>query len=254
MLKKRMVFCVYTVRSRCTTPSYITKSCGFPFMPSLFPSQIRTRIEATGVIAVLVIDDARHAVPLARALVAGGIDAMELTLRTPAALGALCAVTAQVPEMIAGVGTILTTEQVDQVADAGAAFGVSPGLNRRVVERANRRGLPFAPGIVTPSDIEAAIELGCRVLKFFPAEPSGGLPYLKSIYAPYAHLGVQFVPLGGVSAGNLAKYITDPSILAVGGSWLAPKNLLNAEDWTTITANARQARVLVDQTRKGIVV
>ena len=137
-------------------------------MDSLFPEAMLQRIENCGVIAVLVIDEPENAVPLARALLACGIDAMELTLRTPGAVEALRIVRQQVPEMLAGVGTILRPEQVEEVVDAGAAFGVAPGLNLKVVERAKQLGLPFAPGIVTPSELELAVEIGCRELKFFP--------------------------------------------------------------------------------------
>ena len=191
-------------------------------MKSQFPAEILHRIEHCGVIAVLVIDDADHAVPLATALLDGGIDCMELTLRTPAAIEALENVRRHVPNMLAGIGTILTSEQVDRVSEVGAAFGVAPGLNPNVVRCAQQRELPFAPGVVTPSDVEAAIELGCRELKFFPAEPSGGMAYLKSMNAPYAHLGLRYIPLGGINADNLPDYLGDPAVPAVGGSWIAP--------------------------------
>ena len=168
----------------------------------LFSATISQQLADTGVVAVLMIDDPADAVPVARALLAGGVNAMELTLRTPAALDALRAIRAGVPEMLAGIGTILTPEQVQDVAAAGAAFGVAPGVNRRVVMAATDLGLSFAPGVVTPSDVEAALELGCRLLKFFPAEPSGGLAYLKSLAAPFAHLGVRYVPLGWHQSGQ----------------------------------------------------
>lgn len=176
---------------------------------------------------------------------------MELTLRTPAALDGLRAIREQVPEMLAGIGTILSTDQVQAVAEAGATFGVSPGTNPRVITAAQERGLPFAPGVCTPSDVEAALELGCRELKFFPAAPIGGLPYLRSMAAPYLHLGVRFVPLGGVNAGNLASYLQDPTILAVGGSWIAPRTLITAEEWQAITDLAAEARRISDQAREG---
>ncbi|MFV1968375.1 MAG: bifunctional 4-hydroxy-2-oxoglutarate aldolase/2-dehydro-3-deoxy-phosphogluconate aldolase, partial [Pirellulaceae bacterium] len=195
-------------------------------MPSQFPDNVLHAIRETAVVAVLVIDDAKHAVPLARALMEGGMGAMELTLRTPAAIDALRAVVVEVPEMLPGIGTILTPEQVVQVKEAGAAFGVAPGLNRRVVEEAKRVDLPFAPGVATPSDLEAALELGCRDVKFFPAEPNGGLPYLKSMAAPYAHLGVSFIPLGGLTMEHLEPYLRSPLVAAVGGSWLAPRDLI----------------------------
>jgi 2-dehydro-3-deoxyphosphogluconate aldolase/(4S)-4-hydroxy-2-oxoglutarate aldolase len=151
--------------------------------------------------------------------------------------------------MMPGIGTILTPEQVDQVAEAGAAFGVAPGLNRRVVLRAQEVGLPFAPGVATPSDLEAALELGCREVKFFPAEPSGGLAYLKSMAAPYTHLGVRFVPLGGLKADNLGDYLRSPLVLAVGGSWLAPRDLIQQHDWDAITRRAAEATRIVREVR-----
>jgi 2-dehydro-3-deoxyphosphogluconate aldolase/(4S)-4-hydroxy-2-oxoglutarate aldolase len=211
-------------------------------MNSQLPESVVNRLSACGVVAVLVVDDANDAVPLARALLDGGIDAMELTLRTPAALEALAAIKAHVPEMLAGIGTILRPDQVRQVCDAGAAFGVAPGLNPRVVEAARKISLPFAPGIATPSDLERALEMGCRDVKFFPAEPLGGLKYLKSLAAPYAHLGVRFVPLGGLTLENMGSYLADPLVLAVGGSWLAPRDLIQAGDWGAIRDRAAAAR------------
>ncbi|MCP4784255.1 MAG: bifunctional 4-hydroxy-2-oxoglutarate aldolase/2-dehydro-3-deoxy-phosphogluconate aldolase [Fuerstiella sp.] len=207
------------------------------------------RIERTGVISVLIIDDAAHAVPLARALLAGGVDAMELTLRTDAAIDSLKQIREHVPEMLAGIGTVLTIDQVDQVVEAGAHFAVSPGLNPDVVERAQELNLPFAPGVMTPSEIEVALELDCRELKFFPAEPSGGQKMLDSIRAPYAHLGIRFIPLGGVNAGNMESWLRNPGVLAVGGSWLTPKNVINAKDWDEVTRLATQARAIVDRVR-----
>ncbi|MFZ5828712.1 MAG: bifunctional 4-hydroxy-2-oxoglutarate aldolase/2-dehydro-3-deoxy-phosphogluconate aldolase [Planctomycetota bacterium] len=218
-------------------------------MNSQLPQALLERIEQSGVIAVLVVDQVNHAVPLARALLAGGVSVMELTLRTPAAIDALKAIRAEVPEMLAGIGTILTPEQVDAVKEAGGAFGVAPGTNPRVIRRAQEVGLPFSPGIATPSDIEAALELGCRDLKFFPAEPSGGLKYLQSAAAPYAHLGVRFIPLGGLNAENMRTYLADKLTLAIGGSWLAPRDVIGRQDWGTIEKNAREARAAVDAVR-----
>jgi len=219
-------------------------------MNSLFPDEMLQRIENCGVIAVLVIDQPEHAVPLARALMACGIDVMELTLRTPAAVEALRVVREQVPEMLAGVGTILNPGQLDEVVDAGAAFGVAPGLNVKVVERACDLGLPFAPGIVTPSEIELAVELGCRELKFFPAEPSGGIKYLRSMYAPYAHLGLQFLPLGGLNAANMASYLFDAAVPAIGGSWLAPRKLIQEQNWSAVIDHATEARRIIKELRE----
>jgi len=211
--------------------------------------EVFSDLEIAGVLAVLVVDDAADAVPLAQALLAGGVHAMELTLRTDAAMDALVAIRQAVPDMMVGIGTILTPDQVQQVASAGATFGVSPGVNPQVVQAARKSNLPFAPGIATPSDIETALSLGCRCLKFFPAELSGGLPYLRSIAAPYNHLGLKYVPLGGVSLKNLDKYLTDPLIAAVGGSWLAPRDAVANKDWSLIEKNAREARHVVDSVR-----
>ncbi|MGF1450632.1 MAG: bifunctional 4-hydroxy-2-oxoglutarate aldolase/2-dehydro-3-deoxy-phosphogluconate aldolase [Opitutales bacterium] len=218
-------------------------------MSLAWPEPLEKRVASGGLIAVLTVDDAGDAVPLARALLDGGVDAMELTLRTPVALEALRRIVAEVPEMGAGVGTILTPDQADAAKAAGAAFGVSPGVNPRVLARCAEIGLPFAPGIVTPSDIEAALEHGCRILKFFPCEPSGGLPYLTSMVAPYRHLGVRFIPLGGVGPANLATYLDHPDILAVGGSWLAKPAVIEQRDWPAVTTAAREAREIAAKAR-----
>lgn len=206
-------------------------------------------LHRTGVIAVLMIDRAEDAVPLARALLAGGVDAIELTLRTDAALESLRRIRTELPQMTLGAGTILTPQQANEALEAGASFGVAPGMNPRVVAEAARIGLPFAPGVCTPTDIELALEAGCKVLKFFPSEPSGGLPYLRVISAPFMHLGVKFIPLGGVGPANAAQYLKEPSVLALGGSWLAPKDLIAQGDWAAITRLAREASEIVQQVR-----
>lgn len=210
---------------------------------------VQARLRRSGVLAVLAIEDADTAVPLAQALSEGGVDAIELTLRTDAAMEALRRIRAAKPEMLVGAGTVLTPEQANAVQAAGAAFGVAPGMNPRVVAEARRIGLPFAPGVCTPTDIELAVEQGCRLLKFFPSEPSGGLPYLRTIAAPFLHLGVRFIPLGGVSAANAETYLREPSVLALGGSWLAPADLIRSKDWKAITAHARAASAIVRNVR-----
>jgi len=153
--------------------------------------------------------------------------------------------------MTAGIGTILTPEQVREVVDAGAAFGVAPGTNPRVLEAAVGAGLSFAPGVATPSDIERALEFGCRMLKFFPAEPSGGIPYLKSMAAPYLHLNLEFMPLGGLNAGNMPDYLQSSLVAAVGGSWLARRPVIQDRDWHRITEQAREATAKVRSLRKA---
>ena len=177
---------------------------------------------------------------------------MELTLRTPTAMDALRRIRATVPDMIVGAGTVLTPQQARECVAAGAAFAVAPGMNPRVVMEARQAGLPFAPGISTPSDIELALEQGCGLLKLFPAEPLGGISYLHSIAAPYVHLGVSFIPLGGVNTGNARQYLEEPSVRALGGSWLAPRELIQSRRWDVITENARQATDLVKRVRGGV--
>ncbi len=218
-------------------------------MTSAFPDPLRDKIHRAGVIAVLMISRAEDAVPLAQALLKGGVSSIELTLRTEAALDCVRRIRAEVPDMTVGVGTILTPGQANDAKEAGASFGVSPGMNPRVVAEARRIGLPFAPGICTPTDIELALEADCRLLKFFPCEPCGGLPYLKTIAAPFMHLNVQFIPLGGVNAANAATYLQDSSVLALGGSWLAPKELVAQGNWMAITDLASEITGIVQQVR-----
>jgi 2-dehydro-3-deoxyphosphogluconate aldolase/(4S)-4-hydroxy-2-oxoglutarate aldolase len=218
-------------------------------MDHSFPDELNRHLEQNGVVAVLMIDRVADAVPLARALLAGGVSAIELTLRTDAALECLRRIGHEVPEMVLGAGTILRPEQVDAVMECGASFGVAPGMNPRVVAEARRAGLPFAPGVCTPTDIELALEAGCKVLKFFPCEPAGGLPYLRTIAAPFLHLGVRFIPLGGVNAANAAVYLKEASVLALGGSWLAPKELIARQDWGAITALAAEITGIVREVR-----
>jgi 2-dehydro-3-deoxyphosphogluconate aldolase/(4S)-4-hydroxy-2-oxoglutarate aldolase len=209
-----------------------------------FPRSLQSRVESRGIVAVLVIDDAARAVPLARALLAGGVDIMELTLRTPAALDALRAIRSSVPEMLAGVGTVLGPAQLSEAADAGAAFCVAPGFNPRVVSAARDAGIPFIPGVMTPSDIEGAVALGCRLLKFFPAETSGGIRHLTAMAAPYAHLDLRYIPLGGLNAANAPAYFKSPLVAAIGGSWIADRALVGACDWEGVRRNAAEAVAL----------
>ncbi len=211
--------------------------------------EIIEKVTQTGVVAVLVIDELKHAVPLAKALLAGGVDTIELTLRTPAALESAKAIINEVPEVTVGIGTVLTAGQVEAAAEIGASFAVAPGYNPTVISAARQCGLSFAPGIVTPSDIELAVEQGCRILKFFPAEPSGGLKYLSSMAAPYLHLDLKFIPLGGLNISNAADYISSPLIAAIGGSWIANRKQILAEDWDTITANSKEIRKLIQESR-----
>jgi len=220
-------------------------------MDSVFPDELIHKIRKSPIIAVLVIDNANDAVPLAKALLRGGISITELTLRTPAALEALEYIHSEVPEILAGIGTILDTEQIQAVKMRGAAFGVAPGLNGAVVKAAKDLGLPFAPGVMTPSEIETAYSMGCKVMKLFPSEPAGGLEYLKNINAPYAHLGIEYIPLGGISQSNLDAYLECPVVLGVGGSWLAPRKLIQEKSWDEISRNCEKATETVLSIRKS---
>ncbi|MGB4572322.1 MAG: bifunctional 4-hydroxy-2-oxoglutarate aldolase/2-dehydro-3-deoxy-phosphogluconate aldolase [Rectinemataceae bacterium] len=210
-------------------------------LKAAFPAIFAERLKMKGVIAVLVIDDPEKAVPVARILVEAGIDAMELALRTPSSLESLGRIVEEVPEMLAGVGTVLRAEQVWEAKEKGASFIVTPGTNRAVIEAALHHGMPIAPGIAVPSDIETALEYGCRILKIFPAESLGGLPYLRAINAPYAHLGIRYIPLGGVSEVNCGSYLAEPAVLAVGGSWIAPREAIQKGNWDAIRASAVRA-------------
>lgn len=210
---------------------------------------ISKKIHNSGVIAVIVIDQLDHAEPLAQALLRGGVDIIELTLRTPAALAAARIIKDRVPEITLGFGTVLTKDQVHQVIDVGADFAVAPGYNPSIVEEAKVHSLPFAPGVMTPSEIELAVEHGCTTLKYFPAETSGGLKNLNSMAAPYLHLGLQFIPLGGVNQENAEQYLNSNLIAAIGGSWIAQRTLIQNEDWATITTNALNITTLIKKIR-----
>ncbi len=212
-------------------------------------ASIKEKIVQSGVVAVVTIDEPEQAARLAETLFEGGITAIELTLRTDDALAAIEAITRSVPQMLVGAGTVLTTAQVQQVKDAGASFAVAPGLNRKVVDAAAKLGVPFAPGVVTPSDIEAALEAGCRTLKFFPAEPSGGLAYLESMAKPYEHLGLDFIPLGGLNQHNSVAYLQSHLICALGGSWIAPRDDIRSQRWSEIGQRATAASEMVATVR-----
>jgi 2-dehydro-3-deoxyphosphogluconate aldolase / (4S)-4-hydroxy-2-oxoglutarate aldolase len=198
------------------------------------------RIFQKRVVPVVVIDRAEDAVPLAEALQQGGLDIVEVTLRTPAAEESIRNIRRTFPAMLVGAGTVLETDQVKRAVDAGAQFGVAPGLNPDVVNASRRAGLPFIPGVMTPSDVEAALALGCKLQKFFPAEIAGGLNMLKALAGPYDHTGVKFVPLGGVTAATAPAYLALPIVAAIGGSWIAERKLIVAHKWSTITSLAAE--------------
>ena len=204
----------------------------------MIPETLMNRIDDAQVVAGFSIENVEHAVPLCRALLEGGISVIELTLRTEAGLAAVKEISSNVPEILLGVGTILTPEQARAVQAAGAHFGVAPGLNADVIREAEKVGFPFAPGIATPSELETALSLGCRWVKLFPAESLGGLGYLKAMAAPYAHLGVKYFPLGGINADNMQDYLARPDVPAVGGSWIVKPDLVREGKWSEISARA----------------
>lgn len=211
--------------------------------------EIISKIDNSGIVAVLIIDELKHAVPVAQALLKGGVDAVELTLRTPVAMDAARLIKKEVPELSLGFGTVLTVDQVKAVVDVGADFAVSPGCNPRVIKEAYKQGLSFAPGIMTPTDIEIAVEQGCRVLKYFPAETSGGMNHLINMVAPYQYLGLTFIPLGGMNMQNAASYLESPLITAIGGTWVAKRPLIQSENWEAITNNSLEIRELIKRIR-----
>lgn len=195
-------------------------------------------IDAAPVIPVVVIEDASKAADLARALVAGGLPCIEITLRTDAALDALKAVSA-VQGAIPGVGTVVTPDQMQAAKDAGARFAVSPGHTPRLLDAAEAMGMPYLPGAATPAEMQGLMERGYRNLKFFPAEASGGAAYLKNFATVFK--SIRFCPTGGVSPSNMAAYLSLPNVDVVGGSWIAPKGAVEAGDWDELTALAKDA-------------
>jgi len=212
-------------------------------MQLAMPMEIQEEISKEGIIAVLEIESEQNAVPLAKALLDGGIKVIELALRTKAAFPSISLIAKEVPQMYIGTGTIIEPGQAAMVKKESAVrFGVSPGINPVIVKEAAAAGLPFAPGIATPSELELAISLGCRTVKFFPAEGMGGLKFLKNINGPYNHLGIKYIPLGGVTIDNLPDYAGFSPVIAIGGSWIASKDLINAQNWKEITKRAKEAK------------
>lgn len=193
------------------------------------------------VIPVIVIDNAEDAEPLAEALLKGGLNIIEVTFRTAAAANAIERIVKAFPEMMVGAGTVVTQEQAVRAIDAGSQFGLAPGTDPETIAYFKSRHVPFIPGIMTPSDIQAAVKAGCTTLKFFPAGAAGGPKLLSAMAAPYANLGVQFCPTGGVSLANMNEYLSLPEVFAIGGSWLATKAQIAAKDWTRITAQVEEA-------------
>lgn len=206
-------------------------------------------LKSAGVVPVIVIDEVARAVPLARALVNGGLPVLEVTFRTTAAAAAIAAIRSEVPEAVVGAGTLLTPKMVAEATEAGAAFGVAPGFDPVVVEAARRVGLPFCPGIATASELSQALSAGAPMVKFFPAEAAGGVKMIVNLLGAFRFTGVAFMPTGGINAGNLADYLSVPEIAACGGTWIVPKAALAAGDYGTIERLASEAAALVRQAR-----
>jgi len=196
----------------------------------------------TRILPVIVLEDAALAVPMAEALLAGGIDAMEITLRHACALDAIERVAKALPAMCVGAGTLTRPADFGRVAAAGARFAVSPGLTRSLDAAARAQAMPFIPGVMTPSEAIAARELGYGLLKLFPAAQAGGLGMLKALASPFGDL--RFCPTGGVSAENLGEFLRQPNVALVGGSWLTPGDSVKARDWQRVAALARQATAI----------
>ena len=202
---------------------------------------------ACGVVPVVVLDDAEQAVPTAKALLKGGINAMEITFRTAAAKASIAKVAAEVPDMIVGAGTVVNVEQLHDAVEAGAKFIVSPGSDADVISEAARLGVAMIPGVVTPSEIIMGLKLGVKVFKFFPAESYGGLKTLKALSGPFPQ--IKFIPTGGVNQANAPEYFKNPKILAVGGSWMCTKDMISSGDFDGIAEKSAAATALFKEIR-----
>ena len=202
-----------------------------------------------GIIPVIVIEKEEQAVPLAKALVKGGLPVLEVTFRTKAAAGAIAAIRKEVPEAVVGAGTLLTPQMVKDAKAAGAVFGVAPGFDPVVMAAAKAEGLPMCPGIATASELSQALTAGCEMVKFFPAEAAGGVKMIKNLLGAFRFTGVRFMPTGGVNLSNVADYLAVPEIVCCGGTWIVPKDALAADDWTAIEKLAADAAALVRRLR-----
>ncbi len=205
------------------------------------------KLEAAKIVPVVVIDDAKDAVDLANAISNGGINIIEVTFRTAAAKEAIQLIHDKCPDMIVGAGTVLTTEQVDAAVSAGSEFIVTPGSNPKVIKYCVENDIPIVPGCANPSNVELALENGLKVVKFFPAEPAGGIKYIKAMSAPY--VGVRFMPTGGISTDNVGNYLKEDCIIACGGSWMVKKALISEGKFDEISKLCKDAISLADTYR-----
>ena len=207
------------------------------------------QVAACGVVPVVVLEDAEQAVPAAKALLKGGINAMEITFRTAAAKASIAKVSKEVPEMIVGAGTVVNLEQLRDAVDAGAQFIVCPGSDAEIIAEAMRLNVPVVPGVVTPSEIMMGLKLGVKVFKFFPAESYGGLKTIKALCGPFPQ--IKFIPTGGINQSNAGEYFKNPKIQAVGGSWMVTKDMVAAGDYDGITEKSAAATALYKSIRNG---
>ena len=211
-------------------------------------NEVLEKIQKIGIVPVVVLNDAKDAAPLAKALCDGGLPCAEVTFRTEAAEESIRLMAEQFPDMLVGAGTVLTKEQVDAAVAAGAKFIVSPGFDPEIVDYCLKKGIPVYPGCVSPSEVAQAVKRGLKVVKFFPAEPAGGLPMIKAMAAPY--VGLKFMPTGGINAKNLEEYLSCDKIICCGGSWMVKGDLVKAGEFDKIKELTAEARKLVDSIRK----
>ncbi len=213
-------------------------------------NDVLARLRHIGVVPLIVLDDPGRAVPLGRALAAGGLPCAEIALRTAGSLEALERMAAELPDVLVGAGTVRRTAQVDQAHAAGARFIVSPGLDEHVVRRSQELGLPVIPGVCTPTEIMAALALDLTVLKFFPAEPMGGLPLLRALAAPFAD--VEFLPTGGIGVSTLPAYLAFDRVMACGGSWMAPSDWIAADAYEQVREESARAAAIARLARDQV--
>lgn len=199
------------------------------------------RIQEKRLVPAATVEKADDAVPLAEALLAGGLDVIEITFRTQAAEEAIRRVVAKFPQMLVGAGTVLTEDQLKRAIGAGVQFAVAPGLNPDLVTESMASNVPFIAGVATPTEIDRGIALGCKWLKFFPADALGGIKTLKAFAGPFAHTGIKFIPTGGINALNAPEYLALPVVAAVGGSWMVAEKLIKEKNWAAITRLTQEA-------------
>ncbi len=196
------------------------------------------KMEKCGVVPVIAIESPELALPMADALIKGGLPVAEITFRTKAAADVIKTLSKERPDLFLGAGTILSVDQLLSAKECGAVFGVAPGLNPDVVKKAREIGFSLFPGVITPSEIEKGLTFGIKVFKYFPSEAIGGIPVLKAVSAPYGHLGIRFIPTGGININNLEAYLSLPQVICVGGTWIAKKDVIAAKKWDVIEKNA----------------